>query len=577
MQLTHIDLGKLCVSALNMRHGKKAPDISDILPSIRARGVLVPLLVRPNGDPETFEVVAGRRRYFAAKTIAEQDGEIAPLPCAVMEPGDDAAALEASLIENIARLDPDEMSQHACFVRLTKEGRSVAEIAATFGITEIMVKRRLALGNLLPRIREAYRAEEIDAESVRHLTLASKAQQKDWLKLFDDPEQHAPFGYQLKQWLFGGQSISTKAALFPLDAYPGQTVADLFGEDSYFADADLFWQKQNEAIAAKRDALLEAGWKEVVVLETGQHFQSWEHEKTPKKKGGKVFIAVSHRGEVEVHEGYLSRKEARRRTKSETADEGEGVAEPVAPPRPAMTKSMQNYLELHRHAVVRAALLAQPATALRLLVAHAAAASGHWQVKPEPQQARGKDIAASVAESPAQQAFAAGKAAALALLALPEDTDAVSFANGDGYRTALVFARLLTLADDDVLRVAAYVMAETLAAGSPVVEALGVHLKVAPREQWRPDATFFDLIRDKATVNAMLADVAGTRVANSNLAERAKTQKQIIRDCLDGANGRAKTETWLPGWMAFPFRGYGDGACRIADAAASIAALFPTA
>src|SRR5579883_3474433 len=349
-----------------------------------ARGVLVPLLVRPNGSPGRFEIVAGRRRYAAAQAIAEEQGEVAPLPCAVMEPGDDAAALEASLIENIARLDPDAMSQYETFVRLTKEGRSVAEIATTFGITERMVGQRLALGNLLPRIRDAYRKEEIDAETIRHLTLASKAQQKEWLALFTDPHHSAPRGYQLKQWLFGGQSVSTKVALFPIADYPGQIVSDLFGEENYFADADLFWQKQNEAIAARRDALLAEGWSEVLILAPGQHFNSWEHEKTPKKKGGKVFIAVSHRAEVEIHEGWLSRKEARRREAADTA-EAEN-AEPTKAPRPAMTKSMQNYLELHRHAVARVALLANPGTALRLLVAHAMAASGHWSVNSEPQQ-----------------------------------------------------------------------------------------------------------------------------------------------------------------------------------------------
>src|SRR3546814_15780984 len=51
MQLANIELGKLCVSKANMRYGRKAPDVSDILPSIRARGVLVPLLVRPGPVP----------------------------------------------------------------------------------------------------------------------------------------------------------------------------------------------------------------------------------------------------------------------------------------------------------------------------------------------------------------------------------------------------------------------------------------------------------------------------------------------------------------------------------------------
>ena len=194
VQLQHIPLDRLDVSACNMRNTKRAPDVADILPSIRARGILQPLLVRPNGEPDRFEVVAGRRRHAAAQVVAEERGEIEPLPCAVMEPGDDAAALEASLIENTARLDPDEMSQHETFVRLTREGRSIAEIADLFGITELMVRRRLALGNLLPKIREAYRAEAIDAETVRHLTMASKAQQTAWLKLFADPEQRVPSG-----------------------------------------------------------------------------------------------------------------------------------------------------------------------------------------------------------------------------------------------------------------------------------------------------------------------------------------------------------------------------------------------
>ena len=240
-----------------------------------------------------------------------------------MEAGEDADALEASLIENVARLDPDEVSQWETFSRLIREGRTGPEIAGTFGITELQVKRILALGELLPKIREAYRRDEIDTETARYLTMASKAQQKDWLALFADPGQYAPRGYQLKQWLFGGQSISTKVALFAIEDYPGLIVSDLFGEESYFADADLFWQKQNEAIAAKRDACLEHGWSEVIVLEPGQHFHSWDHEKTPKQKGGKVFIAVSYRGEVECHEGWLSCKEARRaRANGEGARDG---------------------------------------------------------------------------------------------------------------------------------------------------------------------------------------------------------------------------------------------------------------
>jgi ParB family chromosome partitioning protein len=66
----------------------------------------------------------------------------------------------------------------------------------------------------------------------------------------------------------------------------------------------------------------------------------------------------------------------------------------------------------------------------------------------------------------------------MALLDLPEDEPAIAGGNGDDYATASVFVRLLTLPDEDVLRILAIVMGETLAAGSAVVEAIGVHLKL---------------------------------------------------------------------------------------------------
>jgi ParB family chromosome partitioning protein len=120
-----------------------------------------------------------------------------------------------------------------------------------------------------------------------------------------------------------------------------------------------------------------------------------------------------------------------------------------------------------------------------------------------------------------------------------------------------VFRRLLSLSEDDVMRIAAFFMARSLQPGSDAVEEAGVRLSVDARASWQPDETFFDLIRDRATINAVLADVAGEDVARANIAEKAKTQRLIVRDCLEGANGRVKVEGWLPGWLAFPARNIG--------------------
>jgi ParB family chromosome partitioning protein len=90
--------------------------------------------------------------------------------------------------------------------------------------------------------------------------MASKSQQRAWLALYDDPEAYCPTGHQLKH--------GCSAAVDPGQTRPvrhgGMTgiVADLFGEDRYFADAETFWTAQNAAIADRRAAYLDEGWSD---------------------------------------------------------------------------------------------------------------------------------------------------------------------------------------------------------------------------------------------------------------------------------------------------------------------------
>lgn len=553
MELKHIDIACLSVSPVNMRGGRKAPDLTNILPSVRARGVIVPLIVRQNGAPDGYEIVAGKRRYHAALAVAEESGSIDPLPCAVMEAGDDAAALEASLIENIARIDPDEMTQCETFTRLVRHGRGVEDISLTFGLTPLQVKRTLALGNLMPRIRNLYRAERIDAVTVRHLTLATKGQQRDWLALLDSENDHAPMGQNLKSWLMGGVAISTKVALFDIASYSGEIISDLFGEDSYFACPSDFWAAQMAAVEERAAGYREAGWPEVVVMERGEYFHTWEHERCPKKKCGQVYVAISHRGEVSVHEGYLTTKEARRREKH--VEGGDAGTKPV---RPEISAPIQNYVDLHRHAAVRAALLSQPAMALRLMVAHTIVGSPLWRVDVEKQRANTDAIAESVETCVSEAMFDARRREVLALLGYDTETPTVTggYARDDGLPGLLVY--LLDLPDEAVMSILAIVMGETLMAGSAIVELVGALLTVDMAAVWQADDALLDSIRDKQVISRIVADVAGDAVATANAGESVKVQRQIVRDCLAGTGGRAKVDGWVPRWMAFAPSSYTD-------------------
>ena len=558
MKLDFIPLDKLVISKSNMRYGRKTPDVSDILPTVRKRGVLQPVIVRPNCAPDGFEIVAGFRRYTAASIVADErraagdevDPQYLMLPCAILDEGDDAAAIEASMIENMARLDADEVTQWESFTRLVREGRKVEEIAATFGLPDLTIKRILALGNLLPRIRAMYAKEEIDRATVRHLTLASKSQQKAWLALADDENAYVPTGHQLKAWLFGGQSIAVKFALFDVAASGLATVADLFGEDAYFADPEAFWTAQETAIEERRAAFIEDGWSDAIIVPASEHFSTWEYEKAGKRKGGRVYLDVRGTGEVVVHEGYVSRKEAARIAKGETVGTGQKAV------RPEVTSTMQTYIDLHRHAAVRAAMTTQPGVALRLLVAHVIGGSHLFRVSPEPQTTRNDEVRDSLDNSKAEADFDERRRAVLAALGFDDDAPTVTGGNGDDYGVVAIFHRLLDLPDAVVMEVIAIVMGETLASGSAAVEAVGLHIGVDMARYWLADAGFFELLRDKEVLTRIVAEVAGETVAAANAGEKTKTMKRIVGDHLDGRDGRTKVENWVPRWMAFPPSAY---------------------
>lgn len=554
MELQHIKIENLKTTTVNVRK-KGAKDIADLLPSIRSFGLLQPLLVRPNC--EGFEIVAGQRRYHALKKLAEETGETSsqfdPVPCIIMDELDNVKAIEASLAENIARLPMDEIDQYKAFAALTKEGRNVSDIAAQFGITERLVTQRLAIANLISPILTAYSKDDIHATTIRILTMATKRQQKLWLELYKSDDEQAPEGHALKSWLFGGANIATENALFDLDKYQGGIVSNLFGENSYFDDANKFWELQNSAIAEAKEKYLSNGWKDVIILDVGEYFPAYEYVDTAKEEGGKVYAVSSRDGEVTYYEGQLPRKEAQAKLKSEQGEET------TANTRAELTKPMQNYLDLHRHSVVRTELLKQSDMALRLAVAQIIAGSSLWVIHADPQKAVNDAIAESLATNKAEDKFAEERKAVRDLLGWSDDVaDTIVPVKNDWQRkngVHEIFAKLIKLNDESIIRILTFVVAETLPAGSTMVESLGNLLSVDMGEFWQVDDTFLDLHRDKEAINSMLKHIGGKRVADGNISATAKVQKKIISNYLDGTRQPQKKD-WQPRYMDFPMRAY---------------------
>jgi len=548
MELQHIELENLKTTALNVRK-KGAKDIADLVPSIRSLGLLQPLLVRQNC--EGYEIIAGQRRFYALQKLSEEQS-IEPVPCIIMAKGDDAKAIEASLAENIARLPMDEIDQYKAFASLVMQGQSTEEIATLFGITERLVTQRLAIANLITPILTLYRKDEIQPTTIRILTMATKRQQKDWLALFNSDDDYVPEGYQLKNWLFGGANIPTENALFDLADYGGGIVADLFGEEQYFDDLAKFWELQNTAIASAKDAYLADGWQDVIVLDVDDYFASYEYVDTAKEDGGKVYVRVSNNGEVTFYDGQLSRKESKAKL---NADNGEITTTP----KPELTKAMQNYLGLHRHSAVSMELLNHSGIALRLGVAQIIAGSELWTIHADPEKANNDAIDDSLAGNKSEDAFAEQRKTVLELLGLEGNAKNTLVARKTDWLKShdlhAIFAKLISLSDEEVMTIQTFVVAETLPSGSAMVEVLGDMLNVDMAQSWSSDQTFFDLMRDKPAINAVLKQVAGKITADAHISSTAKVQKKIIQDCLNGTRKGAKQD-WQPNYMAFPMAGY---------------------
>jgi ParB family chromosome partitioning protein len=134
--------------------------------SIRARGVLQPVLVRPIPGG-TYELIAGERRWRAAKMA-----ELETLP-AIVRYHDDAASLEVALIENMAREDLNPVEEARACAALTEElGLSREEVGARVGRSRVAVSNLIRLLDLPDAALAAIERRELTEGHGRALLLA---------------------------------------------------------------------------------------------------------------------------------------------------------------------------------------------------------------------------------------------------------------------------------------------------------------------------------------------------------------------------------------------------------------------
>ena len=224
---------------------KAPPDaaaLAALKASIAAHGLIASLVVRPvEGVRPRYAVVAGGRRLAALKALAAE-GVIPvnhPVPCRV-----DAGALPAgefSLAENVVRVAMHPADQAEAFGRLAAEGASVAAIAARFGASERTVEQRLRLGNAAPALLDAYRAGDLDLDTVQAFAVTADTARQ--MAVYEELRAGHVRPWQVRRRLTEGRvpGASALARFVGADAYEaagGVLERNLFADD---AEGEGLW------------------------------------------------------------------------------------------------------------------------------------------------------------------------------------------------------------------------------------------------------------------------------------------------------------------------------------------------
>lgn len=148
MQITQIQTGN------NPRRYIDPAELEELTNSVRSLGVLQPIVVKKN-DGEQFTIVAGHRRFAAAKAAGLDD-----IPVHIID--DDVDTQAAALAENVMRADMSPSEEcDAALVLLKKNKGDIKEVSILLGWTEEKLRRRLALAACSQEVRNALAERKI--------------------------------------------------------------------------------------------------------------------------------------------------------------------------------------------------------------------------------------------------------------------------------------------------------------------------------------------------------------------------------------------------------------------------------
>ena len=216
-----------------------------------------------------FEIPAGGRRYRALELLVKQKrlAKTALVPCVVRL---DGIAEEDSLAENVQRAPLHLLDQFRAFKTLRDKGLGDDEIAARFFASTAIVKQRLRLASVSPKLLEVYADDKMTLEQLMAFTVSEDGvcQEQVWEAL---AKSYSREPYHIRQTLTQNsvRAGDPRAVFVGLDAYHeagGVVLNDLFTEDrgGWLQDVGLLDKLAVEKLKREAAAIGAEGWKWIV-------------------------------------------------------------------------------------------------------------------------------------------------------------------------------------------------------------------------------------------------------------------------------------------------------------------------
>jgi ParB family chromosome partitioning protein len=165
--------GSLRPNARNPRRSFSDTELEELTASLRERGIIQPIVVRPaRGIVGSFEIIAGERRWRAAQRAGMHE-----VPVIVVE-ATDAEALQLAIIENVQRADLNPLEEAEGYRSLIDEfGNSQEEIAKIVGKSRSHVANTLRLLKLPDAVKAHIHSGKLDAGHARMLVGEANAEE----------------------------------------------------------------------------------------------------------------------------------------------------------------------------------------------------------------------------------------------------------------------------------------------------------------------------------------------------------------------------------------------------------------